>query len=231
MTAPAQLVLWISENVGFNPRAGKYSDALGEFVIIDLLQRSRAIAERMSARGLEAELNADVSTLSATRNVDLVVWATASADSGRTPHIALENKLILAAHGKARKNRLGDIVAFSNHIHNADRLAVAGGLIGINISPEYQNPDPFAAGMERRRFDMHKVVGDTIRIYERIPQRDSPDDPYDRPEAFGVVVFSYDGKTPASLVTGAPAPQPGEPLHYDTFITRLVGLYERRRAA
>jgi hypothetical protein len=231
MTAPAQLIQWINDNLGFNPRAGKYSDALGEFVIIDLLRRSRFIAQRTTMGTLEAELNADVATKSATRNVDLVIWGRTPQGGDRTPHLALENKLILAAHGKARKNRLGDIVAFSNHIHNADRLAVAGGLIGVNLSEAYANPDPFAAGMERQRFNMHKVVEDTLEIYARIPQRDSPDEPFDRPEAFGVVVFLYDGKTPARLVADPPAPQPGEPLHYETFITRLVGLYERRRAA
>jgi len=229
MNGPRAFVEWMSANVGFNPRAGKYSDTLAELVVADLVAQSRLVAKRVADGTLRPETNADVTTSSATRNVDLVVWGTV-AKGKPTPHIALENKLILAAHGKARKNRLGDIIAFSNHVHNAERMTVAAGLIGINISAEYTNPDPFAAGMTRPHFVMEKVVDDTVAIYARIPQRGALEDPYDRPEAFGVIVFRYDGEGAAEFVTDPPAPQPGHPLHYDGFIRRIAELYEQRRA-
>ncbi len=222
-TAPQAFIDWINANLGFNPRAGKYSDALAELVYADL----RRLLPQLGAVSLAPETNADVSTLSATRNIDFVLWGPGSG--GRVPYLAIENKLILAAHGKARKNRLGDIIAFSNHIHNANREAIACGLIGINLSADYENPDPFATGMTRRHFPMEKVVADTVAIYAKIPQRTRLEDPYDRPEAFGVIVFSYDGRRPATLVNNPPAPQTESPLNYTSFTRRIVELYSQRR--
>lgn len=228
MPAPERFIEWVNKHLGFNPRAGKYSDALGMFVLDDLSSASRLIKERLDSGHLRGEPNADVTTLSATRNVDLVIWGPEGRDRTRHVQLGLENKLILAAHGKARKNRLGDIIAFSNHVHNAARDAIAAGLIGVNISAEYANPDPFAEGMERATFPMDKIVRDTLAIYQKIPQRDALEDPYDRPEAFGVFVIQYDGATEARLVTEPPAPQPGSPLHYATFIERIVAHYGQR---
>jgi len=225
MTAPLAFVEWINQNLGFNPRAGKYSVALSMLVFDDLVGAQPRLASPL----LKPKPDADVTTLSATRNIDFVLWGPRDTPGELVPHIAVENKLILAAHGKARKNRLGDIIAFANHVHNADRKAIACGLIGINISPDYANPDPFAAGMTRHRFAMDKVVADTVAIYAKLPQRTALEEPYDRPEAFGVIVFSYDGKKKAQLVTAAPAPQPDSPLSYDTFIRRIVELYGQRR--
>ena len=228
-SAPERFVEWINENLGFNPRAGKYSDALSLLVVDDLSDVSGLIKKRTATGHIRAQPNADVTTLSATRNVDLVFWGPEGADGARPVQFGLENKLILTAHGKARKNRLGDIIAFSNHVHNAAHGAIAAGLIGINISPEYANPDPFAEGMDRPSFPMERIVRDTIAIYAKLPQRGAVGEPYDRPEAFGVFVFRYDGENEALLVTEPPAPQPGDPLHYGTFIERVVQQYEQRQ--
>jgi len=227
MPAPSRFVEWINANVGFNPRAGKYSVALSGFVVDDLKDRSSAIRGALASGSLVLEADADVATPSLERNIDMVLW-TGSSPKSRQVALAVENKLILAAHGKARKNRLGDIVAFSNHIHNANRRAVVGGLIVVNLSAEYENPDPFADGMTRPTFVMENVVRDTVDIYARLPQRSSAESPHDQPEAFGVFVVRYDGTSAATLVTDAPAPLPGHVLHYDTFLRRLAAQYEER---
>ncbi|HEY2804407.1 MAG TPA: hypothetical protein VGI92_00965 [Gemmatimonadales bacterium] len=192
----------------------------------DLLRASAAVSKAFETETLRHEINADVSTSSITSNIDMVVWSRGRGEN--IPLFGFEFKLILAAHGKARKNRLRDLVAFSNHMHNANRLAVAGGILGINLSAEYANPDPFASGMERHRFNMQKVVADSVGIYGKLPQRNSPEEPFDRPEALGIVLFSYNGKGKAVLVTESPAPQPGEPLHYATFVRRMSEQYAVR---
>ncbi len=226
MRAPKLFVEWINNNLGFNPRAGKYSDALNLLVFNDLVTAHPPLG---LTRALRPEQNADIATRSATRNVDFVLWGPKGSRQERVPYVAIENKLILAAHTKARKNRLGDIVAFANHVHNADRSAIACGLIGINISPDYENPDPFAAGMDRPKFEMEKIVTDTLEIYAKLPQRNSVYEPYDRPEAFAVFVINYNGKGKASLVLEPPAPPPGHPLHYASLIERVVRHSMQRR--
>jgi hypothetical protein len=93
----------------------------------------------------------------------------------------------MTAHGKARKNRYGDIIAYSNHMHNHRRECIAGAIVVVNVSPKYENPDEFAKGLVRPNFDMEKIVKDTINIFARIPLRNDPEDPSDQPEALSVI--------------------------------------------
>lgn len=72
--APERFVEWVNHHLGFNPRAGKYSDALGMFVLDDLSAGSPVIKDHLDRGYARADPNADVTTLSATRNVDLVIW-------------------------------------------------------------------------------------------------------------------------------------------------------------
>jgi len=133
---------------------------------------------------------------------------------------AVENKTIMTAHGKARKNRYGDVIAYSNHIHNHNRECIATAIVVVNCSPAYANPDAFAKGLVRPRFNMPRVVAATVRIFADIPLRTSPDEPNDQPEAIAGFVVDYDGQKPPKLVTGELAPHPGSPVHYNNFIDK-----------
>ena len=144
---------------------------------------------------------------------------------------AVENKTIMTAHGKARWNRYGDIIAYSNHVHNHKRECVAAAVVVVNCSPAYENPDAFAKGLVRPRFDMARVVKATVKISADIPMRTNPDEPNDQPEAMAVFVVDYDGRSPAKLVNGELAVQPNSPIHYDSFIRRVCDLYTRRFVA
>jgi len=161
------------------------------------------------------------------RNIDLVLY-----EKPLLPRIcvqlSVEHKTVMTAHGKARKNRYGDIIAYRNHMHNHRRECVVGATVVINTSEAYENPDAFARGLARPKFKMEKVVKDTVKIFERIPLRESTNDPNDLPEALAVIVVNYDGVNPASLVTSNASPSQLSPAHYDNFIKRLVAKYEDR---
>src|SRR5260370_14501361 len=103
------------------------------------------------------------------------------------------------------------------------------GCIGVdNISPDYENPDAFAKGLHRPKFKMEKVVSDTIAIFDKIPLRDTIDDPNELPEAVAVIVVDYDGVNPAKLVMGPLAPQIESNINYDTFLRRTCDIYRQR---
>ncbi len=134
----------------------------------------------------------------------------------------------MTAHAKARWNRYGDIIAYCNHMHNHARDCIAGSIVIVNSSADYQNPDAFARGLTRAPVNMRKVAEDTVRIFAEIPQRNEPAEPNDQPEALAVVVVQYDGVNRASLVKEQPAPQPRALVHYGSFIARICGLYQKR---
>lgn len=213
-------------HLGFNPRSQTNSNALSDFLLTDLQNLCPEMAAHLKSDEITSSKNADVMTRVASRNVDLVL-----RDPAGTIRSAVEHKTIMTAHGKARWNRYGDIIAYCNHMHNHRRDCIAGATIIINCSPAYENPDAFAKGLVRPKFDMRKIVADTTKIFSDIPLRSVPEEPNDQPEALAVIIVDYDGQNPAKLVTGDLAPQPGSPIHYDSFLARVCNLYRQRFAA
>lgn len=224
MDGPARYVAWINTHLGFNPRAAANSNALSQYVLDNLrLSSPNAIDRLVSANNLVPIKNADVAAGAAgitIRNIDLVLR---EKDAPLSVQLSVENKTIMTAHGKARKNRYGDIIAYSNHMHNHRADCIAGATVVINTSEAYENPDSFARGLKRPKFNMEKVVKDTIRVFESIPLRETPTDPTELPEALAVILVNYDGVNPATLVEGMP--DVSSPSYYDNFITRLAEKY------
>ena len=211
MPAPDDYVKWINQHIGFNPRGQANSNALSQFVTNDVIATGTGLGEALSGHRLLPKKNINVPTRVATRNIDL-----AFCQNDNQPKLSclvtVENKTIMAAHGKARKNRYGDIIAYCNHVHNHRRDCVAGAIVVVNTSPAYENPDVFAKGLVRPSLDMDHIVRTTIDIFAKIPLRDTPDDPNELPEALAVIVVDYDGVSPGRLVTDKRAPQSGNPI-------------------
>jgi hypothetical protein len=227
MDGPQRYVQWINDHLGFNPRGAANSNALSEYVVPNLRYISpSAIDALIKAGDLVPVKNANVPVGAAgltIRNIDLILRL---KHAPLSVHLSVEHKTIMTAHGKARKNRYGDIIAYCNHMHNHRADCVVGATVIINTSEAYENPDSFARGLIRPKFKMDKVVEDTISIFESIPVRDSPTDPTELPEALAVIVVNYDGVNPATLVEGTP--DLSSPSHYDNFIARLAAKYEDR---
>jgi hypothetical protein len=216
----------MNAHLGCNPRSQANSNALADFVIADLQHSCRAMATHLASEEIISTKNADVRTRVASRNVDLI-FAEQRLGPGAV-RASVENKTIMTAHGKARWNRYGDLIAYCNHVHNHRADCIAAAIVIVNCCPVYENPDAFAKGLVRPRFDMQKVVKDTVKIFAEIPLRSSADDPNDQPEALAVIVVNYDGKNAAKLVTDDLSPKPNSPIHYDTFLKTLCSLYMKR---
>lgn len=228
--APARYIEWVNAHLGFNPRSQQNSDALSGYVTDDLRRYSASLNTALVDHRLQMRLNEKIRTHIAGRDIDLVLVDPAEPGPLNRARLAVENKTIMTAHGKARWNRYGDLIAYSNHLHNHSLQAIAGAVVTINVNPNYFNPDPFAADVERNYGNMRKIVEDTVAIFVGIPPREKSDEPNDQPEGIAVIVVDYDGVNPATLVTDSRAPQPGDPVHYDSFAQRLARLYDSRFA-
>jgi hypothetical protein len=226
MFAPEAYVDWINQHLGFNPRSQAASNALADFVLDDLRQHCPPIKAALERSVIASRQNAAVRTAVAERNVDLVLFE----ESDATPRVrvTIENKTIMAAHGKARKNRYGDIIAYCNHVHNNCRQCVAGAVLVINTSSSYVNPDGFAKGLKRPAFKMDKVVSDTVSLFERIPLRRGPEESNELPEGLTIVLIEYNGADPARLVNAPPTPGHSADWHYENFLRRMCERYAER---
>jgi len=196
-------------------------------VVADLEASCSELRAALRSGLLIARKNPNVQTKVAERSIDLVFH-----EKNKLPalsvRVSVEHKNIMTAHAKARKNRYGDLIAYCNHMHNHRKDCIAAGIVVVNTSPAYENPDRFAQGLKRPRLNMEKVVADTIRLFEAIPLRNETDEPNEQPEALAVIVVNYDGVHPARLVTRPPAPKPRQMVHYDSFIRRICRLYRKR---
>jgi len=227
LTTPEAYIRWINEHLGFNPRSQANSDALSDFVVADLEGSCSELRAALRSGLLIARKNPNVQTKVAEKSIDLVFHEKNELPA-LSVRVSVEHKTIMTAHVKARKNRYGDLIAYCNHMHNHRTDCIAAGIVVVNTSPAYENPDAFAKGLKRPRLNMEKVVADTIRIFEAVPLRNETHEPNEQPEALAVIVVNYDGVHPARLVTRPPAPRPREMVHYDSFIRRICRLYRRR---
>jgi hypothetical protein len=226
MSAPESYVDWINHHLGFNPRSQAASNALADFVLDDLRQDCPPIRPALEKSVIASRQNAAVRTAVAERNVDLVLYE----ETERTPRVrvTIENKTIMAAHGKARKNRYGDIIAYCNHVHNNCRQCVAGAVLVINTSSSYVNPDGFAKGLKRPAFKMDRVVSDTVGLFERIPLRKLPDESNELPEGLTIVLIEYNGADSARLVNPPETPGDSADWRYENFLRRMCERYAER---
>lgn len=221
MPAPDAYIEWTNAHLGHNPRSQANSNALSNFVVADLRQACPEINAAIQSKAVVVVQNPGVRTKVAERSIDLVLRESAE----KLVCVSVEHKTIMAAHGKARKNRYGDIIAYCNHMHNHRKECIAGAVLIVNTSPLYANPDSFAKGLVRKKFKMEKVVADTVKIFVDIPLREVPDEPNDQPEALAVIVMNYDGVQPATLVNYFPE---ASQIRYETFISRIARLYIER---
>ena len=227
MRAPARYVQWINDNIGFNPRAQGHSNALCSYVDADLRMAIPALASRLSAQQIAFGLNLDVPPGGGprSRNIDMGYFRDGE------PHqvfMAVENKTIMTAHGRARKNRLGDLLAYCMHLHTHHQDAVAGFTVVINAAERYKNPDEFSEVAKHKAVLKPHELQMTIDLFRKVPLRRSSDEPGDLPEGLAILVVEYDGGTTARLVSESPAPQPGEPNYYASFVETMVKRYRER---
>ena len=173
-----------------------------------------------------------------------------TVESPAIVQIAIELKSIWTEHSKARKNRFRDFTAFHSHAHRYDPKTVAGAFLLVNASDFFYSPLNEARKAEKggpvTRHGTPKVSGretarNAIDLFRSIHLRNFPSD-VPGLEALAVEVIEHDnfvlmppelasafppGKR-SRVITSAPAPQPGDPLHYQTFLQRLCTQYRER---
>jgi hypothetical protein len=147
-------------------------------------------------------------------------------------HLALEAKATMTEHVKALPRLYDELTSSHLCIHGSTNRAIAVGLSIINAGSEFISPknNPWKLSKRRTRINSHAqpyASQRTIEKLKQIPRRTNVDERgFD---ALGVVMLSVrnDG-SPVELVTGPPAPDLSEILHYDSMIRRAVQLYEAR---
>lgn len=235
---PASFLLHLRES-GYHSRSNKHSNALAEGIVADLAAHCPAILEAAGRGRLVYDLNFTLRAGTADWNVDLVLGepqlgAEPNAATAGIPlatpsavHIAIELKSVMTEHKKAVKNRKRDLEAHHEHVHNYSNAAIAGGVLVINAAPTFQSPLRPAITTHR---DPDRLVEHCVNELRAVAVRGGQ--PGHGLDAKCAIVVSVDNVSlpEGRYVTKPPAPQPGDPLHYDGFIRAICDAYRTRFA-
>lgn len=147
--------------------------------------------------------------------------------------MALEAKACMTAHQRALPRLYDELNSSHLTVHGAHDLAIAAGLVMINMAESFLSPDlnkqNRASHPVWSTHDQPKCVNITIDKVKQLPRRSKTGiSGYD---ALAIVVVDCrnDGSAVA-LQTKEPAAQPQDAYYYASMIDRLQGIYAARFA-
>lgn len=235
MTLPADFLAHLQE-LGYNSRSNKHSNALADAVLSDLVSHCPAIRDRARTGSIVYSINFDIGAGTSSANVDLVIGAappgTPAPDDQRIRRtapamvqIAIELKAVMTEHRKQVLTRKRDFEAHHEHVHNYSRHAIAGGVLVVNIASRYQST---LRGDESEHRNISRNVEHCITQMRNVSYRSASTDV--GLDAKAVIVVDMDNiDWPSTTYREAPpAPQVGDQIHYDSFIQRVCHEYTDR---
>ena len=250
MSAPQQFTEWLTAHEHRDPvygwvyryhsRSDAHSIALCGFVLEDLLTACPLIKKDALAGKIIYGINArHIFPNGKKKTLDLAIGTAKTvkesarfADAIHTGEIdrvlvSCEAKTVMTEHGKSQPRVFDELGSSHEIVHQGDRKAIAAGITVVNIAKTFVSP------LRQRSAELHvsnhKQPHATERMINHLrglPIRDTiRKTGFD---AYTTIVVDCDNQGPAMLWTKAPAPQPGDSDHYDTFIRRITEAYAAR---
>jgi len=226
------------------PRSDSHSIALCRFIVQDLVLRSEVIREKAKQGRIAFGLNVRHTFPNGkTKTLDLAVGVPEPVGLPLTPHgisqaeafsrvlISCEEKTCMTEHGKSQPRLFDELSSSHEIVHQGDQQCIAAGVAIINIAPSFVSPLRQRTGLDlvTTRHNQPAVTGSMIRHLRGLPIRnDVGQVGFD---AFMQGVVNCTNQNGATLHTELPAPQPGDPDHYDTFVNRIALAFEQRFAS
>lgn len=161
MLTPADRVITeIKQKRYHNHRAEGHSDIICKSFIDDLITHCPAIETDLNQGRIDYSLNVDVPGL--THKVDLMLYEI--TDANKEPsldraRICMENKSVITAHGKNRRNRYSDLADFANVTQSKKSEIIILGHMLVGTAIEYLNiPDKIKPACTLLDIDFEKDV-------------------------------------------------------------------------
>ena len=249
--APDALVAWMnskfhygreaSRRYRYHPRSDRHSVALCRFVLSDVLRDCADLATHGRSGRVTAGLNHKVTAPGGrgSKHVDLAVGLPVGEQQGSFDKelgirfgvigrllIGCEAKAVMTEHVKSKPRVFDELSSSHEIVHRMWPGAIACGIVVVNSSKEFVSP---TRQKSRRKLTVtqHRQPQATASMIEhlrKLPVRQSEREVgFD---ALGVIVLDFRNDASAvRLVEDEPAPQRGDPLHYESLLERIVTLY------
>ncbi len=158
------------------------------------------------------------------------------AEALRSVLISLEAKATMTEHNKSKPRLTDELTSSYEIVNRGYPKAIAAGLEVLNIAVRYVSPTR-QQGTEEPIITKHNqpyAATDVINHLRRdlVIRNDITEIGFD---AMAIVVVNVENlpleiepNPKVEIWTNPPAPQPNEPLHYETFVSRIARLYAER---
>lgn len=133
--------------------------------------------------------------------------------------LVVDAKGVMTEHGKARRNRQRDITALWTVMKTFMPNVIVGAVIPINVASKFKSP--LRDGITDHGANIQRTVVNTLGIFRAVRNTSREGRGIDGLACF-VVDFDNIGSSQARYVEEPPAPQPGDVIHYNTFVGDLV---------
>lgn len=228
------------KDVAYNPRSDKHGAASCQYLLDDLLHESENLRDAAERGDIIVKEDHTVGAGVMRWNVDLVLGPPEGEPQSRLGDrpisvgepeevwLAIDAKSVMTEHGKARRNRQRDINSFADVMHHHFERAVTGGVILINIADRFDSPTRDEDDITTHR-NVERLVEETVDMFRGIERADGEiSSNIDAAACIVVRHTNMEAGVPTELVTDPPAPQPGDIVHYRTFLNILLETFEDR---
>ncbi len=222
---------------GYHPRSNKHSNALGEAIVVDLLESCPILKDRAALGEIVYDLNFTLRAGHSDWNVDLVIGTPArptppaggaiiSAEKPVFVQIAAEFKAVMTEHRKAVKNRKRDLEAHHEHVRNYDQSTISAGVLIVNGASSFLSPLRNSDVTVHK--DPDKLIEHCLNELRSVARRSDPRG-VGLDACCAIVVETGNLDTVTTCYSDSKlAPKTGDPLHYDSFIQTLCRAYLAR---
>lgn len=228
----------------YHSRSDAHSVALCEAVVQDLFVSCPTLARQSEkgqlVYGINFKIESPVTRKSKTldlaiglpKGTDRVMEVGGGLIKGEigTLLFSCEAKTVMTEHGKSKPRVYDELSSSHGIIHGGWPQAIATGITVINIAKTFVSPlrnQVPGAPVNVSKHNQPKVAGDMVHHLRGLQVRNELGkvgfDAY-----ASIVVECDNADSPVKLWTDLPAPQPGEPDHYETFLSRVSRTWTER---
>lgn len=227
----------------YHPRSDEHSKALCRMVMDDLLDTCPLLRAHARDRIVVGGVNSRFSFANGkVKNLDLAIGLPAVRAEETDPselmstgriaslRIALEAKQCMTEHSKTKPRIFDELSSSHEIVHQGDPTAIAAGIVVVNIADQFVSPlrQESDGPVSYTRHRQPEVAESMVRHLRGLKLRAGAGEVgFD---AFAIIVVDCNNIGACKLHSGPPAPQPGDPDHYVTFLQRIGAAYAARHS-
>lgn len=238
MLAPERFVDWLKtyrkkDILGliyqYHPRSDAHSKKLAELIWEDLIANCTKLRKDARVGRITSRINFKYQWPGSgkTKTIDLAVGPPDPNGLGGVL-VSCEIKAAMTEHKKAQPRIFDELQSSYRIVNHGDPKAIAAGITFVNIAGTFVSPLRQRSGqpLEVTTHNQPAVTASMVAHLRGLPLRNSVRKTgFD---AYCTFVVDCDNQGAAVLWATAPAPQPGDPDHYETFLKRICQKYTRR---